>query len=37
VRYVVAGGIWLTIGIIYAAIETDGFRQAIVFSDPPPE
>jgi amino acid transporter len=33
----VAGGIWLTVGIIYAAIKTNGFRQAIVFSDPPPE
>jgi amino acid transporter len=33
----VAGGIWLTAGVIYAAIKTNGFRQAIVFSDPPPE
>jgi putrescine importer len=33
----VAGGIWLTIGVIYAAVKTNGFRQAIVFSDPPPE
>jgi amino acid transporter len=33
----VAGGIWLTIGIIYVAIKTNGFRQAIIFSDPPPE
>src|ERR1039458_8322936 len=23
----VAGGIWLTVGIIYAAIKTNGFRQ----------
>jgi len=33
----IAGGIWLTIGIIYAAVKTKGFREAIVFSDPPPE
>lgn len=33
----IAGGIWLVIGIIYAAIKTDGFRRAIVFSEPPPE
>ncbi len=33
----IAGGIWLTIGIVYAAVKTSGFRQAIVFSDPPPE
>ncbi|HTT65461.1 MAG TPA: APC family permease [Bryobacteraceae bacterium] len=33
----IAGGIWLTIGVIYAAVKTNGFRQAIVFSDPPPE
>jgi hypothetical protein len=33
----VAGGIWLTVGVIYAAVKTNGFRQAIVFSDPPPE
>ncbi len=33
----IAGGIWLVIGIIYAAIKTKGFRRAIVFSEPPPE
>jgi putrescine importer len=33
----VAGGIWLAIGILYAAYKTNGFRQAIIFSDPPPE
>ena len=33
----VAGGIWLTVGVIYAAVKTNGFRRAIVFSDPPPE
>jgi putrescine importer len=33
----VAGGIWLTIGILYAGYKTNGFRQAIVFSDPPPD
>jgi len=33
----IAGGIWLVIGILYAAYKTNGFRQAIVFSDPPPE
>jgi putrescine importer len=33
----VAGTIWLVIGILYAAYKTNGFRQAIVFSDPPPE
>ena len=33
----IAGGIWLTIGIIYAGIKTNGFRKAIVFSDPPAE
>ncbi len=33
----VAGGIWLTAGVIYAAAKTKGFREAIVFSDPPPE
>jgi putrescine importer len=33
----IAGGIWLTIGIIYAAVKTNGFRRAIVFSEPPPE
>jgi len=31
----IAGGIWLTIGVIYAAVKTNGFREAIVFSDPP--
>jgi len=25
------------VGVIYAAVKTNGFRQAIVFSDPPPE
>lgn len=33
----IAGGIWLTIGIIYALVKTNGFRKAIVFSEPPPE
>jgi len=33
----VAGGIWLAIGVVYTAVKTRGFRQAIVFSDPPPE
>jgi amino acid transporter len=33
----IAGGIWLAVGILYAAYKTKGFRQAIVFSDPPPE
>ena len=33
----IAGGIWLTVGVIYAAVKTKGFREAIVFSDPPPE
>jgi amino acid transporter len=33
----IAGSIWLVIGILYAAYKTKGFRQAIVFSDPPPE
>jgi amino acid transporter len=33
----IAGTIWLVIGILYAAYKTNGFRQAIVFSDPPPE
>jgi putrescine importer len=33
----IAGGIWLAIGIVYAAIKTNGFREAIVFSDPPPD
>lgn len=33
----IAGGIWLIVGIIYAAVKTKGFREAIVFSDPPPE
>jgi amino acid transporter len=33
----IAGSIWLVIGILYAAYKTNGFRQAIVFSDPPPE
>ena len=33
----VAGGIWLVIGAVYAAWKTNGFRRAIVFSEPPPE
>jgi len=33
----IAGGAWLIIGIVYAAVKTNGFRRAIVFSDPPPE
>jgi amino acid transporter len=33
----IAGGIWLLIGITYAAVKTSGFRRAIVFSEPPPE
>jgi putrescine importer len=33
----IAGGSWLLIGVIYAAVKTHGFRKAIVFSDPPPE
>ena len=33
----IAGGIWLSIGIVYAAVKTNGFSKAIVFSDPPPE
>ncbi|HVN06124.1 MAG TPA: APC family permease [Bryobacteraceae bacterium] len=33
----IAGGIWLSIGILYAAVKTRGFREAIVFSDPPPD
>ena len=33
----IAGGIWLGIGILYAAYKTKGFRRAIVFSEPPPE
>lgn len=31
----VAGGIWLLVGIAYAAWKTGGFRRAIVFSEPP--
>ena len=33
----IAGGIWLTVGVIYCAVKTKGFREPIVFSDPPPE
>jgi len=33
----IAGGIWLVVGIIYAAWKTGGFRRSIVFSEPPPE
>ena len=33
----IAGSIWLVIGIIYAAVKTNGFRRAIIFSEPPPE
>ena len=33
----IAGGIWLALGIVYVAFKTRGFREAIVFSDPPPE
>jgi hypothetical protein len=30
-----AGGLWLLVGIGYAAWKTGGFRRAIVFSEPP--
>lgn len=33
----IAGGIWLLTGVAYAAWKTNGFRKAIVFSEPPPE
>jgi len=33
----IAGGIWLGIGIAYAAWKTGGFRREIVFSEPPSE
>jgi putrescine importer len=33
----IAGGIWLVIGIAYAAYKTGGFRRKIEFSELPPE
>ena len=33
----VAGGLWLLVGIGYAAWKTKGFRREIVFSEPPAE
>ncbi|HTQ58301.1 MAG TPA: APC family permease [Bryobacteraceae bacterium] len=33
----IAGATWVSIGIAYAAVRTRGFREPIVFSDPPPE
>jgi len=33
----IAGGIWLGVGIAYAAWKTGGFRRQIVFSEVPPE
>jgi amino acid transporter len=33
----VAGGIWLLVGIAYAAVKTNGFRRPIDFSEPPAE
>ncbi len=33
----VAGGIWLLVGIAYAAVKTNGFRRRIDFSEPPAE
>lgn len=31
----IAGGIWLAVGILYAAWKTGGFRREITFSEPP--
>ena len=33
----IAGGIWLAIGIAYAAYKTGGFRKDIEFTELPPE
>jgi amino acid transporter len=33
----IAGGVWLTIGALYAAWKTNGFRTRIEFSELPPE
>jgi amino acid transporter len=33
----IAGGIWLLVGIAYAAWKTGGFRTRVEFSEPPPE
>jgi amino acid transporter len=33
----IAGGLWLLVGIGYAAWKTSGFRRPIRFSEPPPE
>ena len=33
----IAGGLWLLVGIGYAAWKTKGFRREIVFSEPPAE
>ncbi len=32
-----AGGAWLALGVVYAAIKTGGFKRAFVLSDPPSE
>lgn len=31
----IAGGIWLAVGVVYAAYKTRGFRKAIEFAEPP--
>lgn len=33
----IAGGLWLLAGLLFSAVKTNGFRTALVLSEPPPE
>ncbi len=33
----IAGGSWLLAGVLFSAIKTNGFRTALILSEPPPE